>query len=369
MKLAIACNHSFPHIGGSEKVIHQIAQYLTIYFKWDVSIFSRFINKKIDHEGVKYIPCKNGFVSQLKKHKPDHTLIYSDCFNYWDDFLNHIESIPGTKSVALVGMNHMVGNRGSFKTFLSKARAGKITSITHSDNYQDYIKCVSNNIDVCVIPNGVDISEFDNNKTNFRNEYNLDDRKIILCVSNYFPGKGQEHLLRVFSDLKKRIYQNNWQCVMISSTVNFLPSRILHKRVKNSMKQLGNNIKFIHDISRKHVVAAFNSASVFVFPSQKEVAPLVLLESQACKLPWIAMPVGNARLLDGGIILPSPGANRLGFASYSDETYTAFTDEIVSLLFNEERNKEIGDKGRSQIESKLNWSKIVEQYNEVFSRA
>jgi glycosyltransferase involved in cell wall biosynthesis len=369
MKLAIACNHSFPHIGGSEKIVHQIAEHMTRLFDWDVCVFSRSIIKKIDHEKVRYIPCQktpDGFISQLKKFGPDHTLVYSDCFNYWDDFLKNLEFISGTKSISLVGMNHMAGRRGSFKMFLSKARDGRIMTITHSDNYRDYIKCSTSGIDVNVIPNGVDISEFDSDEINFRDVYNLDNRNIILCVSNYFPGKGQEHLPRVLLGLKKR---HDWQCIMISSSVNFMPSKILQKHVKRLMKPLGNNVKFIQDIPRSHIVAAFNSASMFVFPSQKEVAPLVLLEAQACRLSWIAMPVGNARLLNGGIILPSPGLNKLGFSSYSPETYRVFTNEIETLLDDPTRRKTLGSNGRNQIECEFNWSIIADQYNEVFSNA
>lgn len=369
MKLAIACNHSFPHTGGSEKVVHQISEHMIRLFGWEVKVFSRSIDKPIDHEGVKYVSCrkdKGGFVSQLKKYKPDQTLIYSDCFYYWDDFLRDIDFVPGKKSIALVGMNHMVGMRGSLKKFLPKAKAGNIIVITHSDDYIDHMECEANNIDVKVIPNGVDISEFDNNNISFRNEYNLDDRNIILCVSNYFPGKGQEHLSRVLSSLKDK---DNWQCILINSSVNFMPAKVLRKHVKVSLKSLGKNIKFIQDIPREHVVSAFKSAFLFIFPSQKEVAPLVLLESQACSVPWIAMPVGNVRTLNGGIVLPSPGPNKLGFAVYSSETYRVFTESIELMLSDKDQRSHYGLRGREQIENELNWVILSEKYNEIFNNA
>ena len=140
MKLLICCNHSYPHIGGSEIVIQNIAEFLYNKFGYDITIFSFSIPKPIYHNGIRILPCPTKF-NIFKKfiEKYNHIFIYSDHFRYWYNILENIEEISSKISIALVGMNFMLSSTLSGKNTLSLFREKNkyFNIITHSNNYQD----------------------------------------------------------------------------------------------------------------------------------------------------------------------------------------------------------------------------------------
>jgi glycosyltransferase involved in cell wall biosynthesis len=361
MKVVICCNHSYPHCGGSETVIKNMAEY-GVYYGHKVIVLSRTVKDPFKHNGVKYQPCPanaDQFLNHLKKIDPDHVHVYSDCFTYWPDILKNAENIKATKSIALVGMNYMLQSQGRLKQFVKKHH--QFTVITHSDKYVDYKKCQVKNIPVTVIPNGVDVREFDNNQETFLKK----DKYNILCVSNFFPGKGQEHLIHILKLLANK--RDDFRAIFMSSTVNFPYSCILSRAAKRALESSSFDYKFYVDKDREKVVAAFNEADVFAFPTQKEVAPLVALEAQASRTPWVSLPVGNMRELRGGIIIPYHSIDQHGYARYSHDTYEKFVEEIDNLLNNDFSRQILGDEGRQQVLDNYDWSIIGQKYNEVFT--
>lgn len=368
MKLVICCNHSWPHCGGSEKVTQQIAESLTSGYNYDVTILSRSIEHRTRNNGVLYDPCArdaSDFIRQLKKISPNHTFVYSDYFNYWNDLLRHLDFIPGDKSIALVGMNKMLNRSGGLNGFISAS--DKFSIITHSDSYIDYTTCVNKGLSPIVIPNGVDLKEFDSVNVDFREKYNIETSKIILCVSNFFPGKGQEHLLKVLKSLRDK--RDDFTAVFISTKVNFVYAQLLARNIETDLRKQKFASKFLTDIPRQDVVAAFKSANVFAFPSQKEVAPLVVLESMASGLPWVAMKVGHISTLAGGKTISSPGPNVRGFLIYDKHSYSDFVDYLDEILSSTDLQKEYGEAGRKMVEDQFDWSSIVEKYHKVFHRS
>ncbi len=365
MRLVICCNHSFPHCGGSEKVVQQIAESMAAEpYNHEVTVLSRSLEKKIEHNKVKYKPCPQtpeSFLLAVKNLNPDHLHTYSDCFRFWSTILHKGNSISCNKSIALVGMNEMIKKVGDIQSLIGQV--GSIFCITHSDNYQDYGTCDANNIPVTVIPNGVDLDEFDSNSTPF--DFGHPDKKVILCVSNFFPGKGQEHLIRVLDNLYQK--RKDWQIVFMSTTVNFPFAEVLSTYVQRELKKRPYLSKFLVDVPRQKTISAFKSADVFAFPSQKEVAPLVAIEAQAARLPWVALPVGNIPQLQGGIVAVPGVKNNMGYLTYSRQSYTDFADAI-DKLFDEKLADNVTEKGRLQVEKVYNWKVIADQYNKVFSR-
>jgi glycosyltransferase involved in cell wall biosynthesis len=365
MRILICCNHSWPHVGGSERVIQQIAEAMVKDYGHEVSVVSCSASSRFSHNGVSYLNCagsKEMFFEQLKILNPEHIFVYSDCFRYWTELLR-MKQHPCRISIALVGMNKMIGKNECI--LLLKEKKGLINCITHSDNYQDYMTCFDNGIPVEVIPNGIDLNEFDSNDHKFVLP-DKDSNRFILCVSNFFPGKGQEHLVHVL----RRLYakRQDWSVVFMSTTVNFPLANYLRDSVKRMLSGSPFKSHFLVNQSRENTIAAFKSATAFAFPSQKEVAPLVALEAQASKLPWVALPVGNTRHLKGGFLLPSGVKDSQGYLRYTDQSYDFFARRLDILLEDEPLRQSIGQLGRKQVEQEYNWSAIAEQYNKVFVR-
>jgi len=315
-----------------------------------------------EYNGVKIVPWSSNFLRTINEH--DHVFIYSDYFKYLSLILTNLPVIKPKVSIALVGMNKMRGQAFLDKQCLNLFRNNykKLSVITHSKNYLDYKQCRKYDIPVEVIPNFVDLLEFDDNNINFREKYNINSKYIILCVSNYFYGKGQEYLSKMYNEISL-----DFTAVMISSKTNYIHSKNLLKNCKDDFKRSNINSLFLEDISREDVVSAFNHADVFSFPSQKEVSPLVILEAMASKTPWVSLSVGNTPDLKGGIIVPHRGLDRKGNMRYDKNSLKKFRESIYTILKNNKINKKLKQEGRECLEKEYNYNNVMNSYFRMFS--
>lgn len=365
MKIGICVNHSYPHVGGSEKVAQQIAESLVSSCNCQCLVFSGTTKNPFVHNNVEYHPIFDlgaKFVDYTKKLGIQSMLVYSDYFRHWPIMINNPKSLGYKLALATVGMNATLEKPILLKRLVQNKDIIKL--ITHSNSYQDYKLCEAKGLDTIVIPNGVDLNEFKVNKGLFRSKYDLKDKKILLCVSNFFPGKGQEHLIPICKSLSIKDY-----ClVSISSTPSFQAAEILKTRFKNLSAQEGINMKMFTDLPREEVISAFIDADIFVFPTQKEVAPLVVLEAMAAQTPWISMPVGNVASLEGGIVIPSNGKDPNGNCLYNEQVYELFAKYISTVVNDENFSKELTDKGIEMISSTYSWDSIFKSYYDVLTR-
>lgn len=370
MKIGIAVNHSYPHIGGSEKVIQEISERLVANYSDDVYVFSYTSKKKFEYNGVNYIPIPSdvgSYFKLLSSLNLYHLFVYSDYFLMWPYICRNPSHLNMKKSIALVGMNRMLSNKDILSQFIKNKNSFSV--ITHSSNYQDYEQCKKVGIDVTVIPNGVDVKEFQESTNDFREKYDISKNKIIvLCVSNFFPGKGQEYLVDILDDVFDKI--GDYFCVIfISSSVNYAGAKKLSDLCKIRLKNKKYDYKFLENISRDDTISAFNCAKLFLFPSQKEVSPIVLLEAQASQTPWISFDVGNTYDLDGGISI-SCQKNKNGNCIIGDIEKRKFSNMIVDVLYVKDLYDKLKSSGHRQVSEggQFNWNSIVEKYRELFSR-
>ncbi|NJL70517.1 MAG: glycosyltransferase family 4 protein [Candidatus Competibacteraceae bacterium] len=313
---------------------------------------------------MKYEPADrtpNEYLSQLRSLQAGYTLVYSDCFAYWPQMLEAFDSLPGRIGLATVGMNHMIERKHSMSSFLSKK--GKIDIICHSDNYQDYMVCQKHGLHAHVIPNGVSLAEFKVSDWDFRAKYGVTSPKMVLCVSNFFPGKGQEHLVRTLDALAEK--RKDFAAVFVATSVNFSFAKMLEDQVRFAVKKSKYETRFLKDIPREDTVQAFFAADVFAFPSQKEVAPLVAIEAQASHLPWVALPVGNMASLSGGRLVPFESKDERGYVKYSNRTYQYFAQAIDDLLNDPLQAMAFAENGYVQVEREFNWDAIADRYEVI----
>lgn len=366
-KLIIAVNHSYPDsTGGCEKVVSQISEGLSSLYDYECVILSNSAKKYSTNNGIKTYPCKmveREFIDQINAIKADHIFVYSDSFYQWPFMVQQANRIDCSKSVALVGMNAMLSNRFLFEQF--KKNSDYFSIITHSDNYQDYTKCSENSIPVSVIPNAVDLNEFDIQNSHFREKYNISEKLIILCVSNFFVGKGQEFLLPILSSLEKKV--EDFIVVFISSTSQWPMLETRRKTISAKIGKANFKSLFLNDIPRSDVVSAFLESDLFVFPSQKEVSPLVILESMASSTPWVGLSVGNLGQLSGGIVIDWNKKDGNDFLSYNNELCALFCDRINLLLSNDELREKLSKSGREQIEKEYSLDPVLQKYDRFFS--
>ena len=363
VKLGIYSNFSHPHEGGSEQVLKNISERMVSDYNFDVTSFSYSTNNSIIHKNVKYEKCPKGQDLINNINNFDIIYVYSDSFWGWPTILDNINSIKPKIFLAPVGMYDMLGNPERFEIF--KNNINKFQIITHSDTYQDYKTCIDNNFPIKVIPNGVNIEEFDNNGIDFREKYHLENKKILLSVGNFFYAKGQEYLPDIGLELIRRCFKN-FIFVLISSSIKYPYEKLFMDRCFKKFESTKVPYLSLRNIPREDVVAAFKHSDAFVFPSRKEVAPIVILESMAASLPWAAVGVGNIPYLEGGERIEPLKIDEKGYKvlTLSDiHTFASVVDNMANSIIREA----VGKEGRKEVEEKYNWKKICKQYYEIFT--
>ena len=367
-RLLVCVNHAAPfHIGGSEKVVQQIVRSMKWNYDIDCHILTKFTYQhKVVHEGIVIERCAQTpeeFVEQIKSVEADYLLTYSDCFSHWTTLLREAEKIKCKQSIALVGMNDMIHDQNLKSMFFNKNHLFRV--ITHSNNYQDYRYCSEKKIPVHVIPNGINLNEFEDQKFSFRDKYSVVTPKILLCVSNFFPGKGQDHLLHVLNKVAEK--NKDFTAVFICSKVSFFVANNLMQRFETMLKRHAKfRYVFLKDIPRKDTIQAFRESDIFAFPSQQEVAPLVVLEAMATKTPWVSLSVGNVPTLAGGIVIPAVKKIRDQY-QYDEEMYEQFAAGVLQILTNDATAEKFGEEGYKQIETVYNWEIIQELYHKAIT--
>ena len=363
MKIAICVNHFHPCVGGAEKVAKTIADYLSQ--SHEIFIFTRKLSKNRNLQEFKYpvFEYRQGeivnFEKKLNSLNVDVVFIYSDVFDFFRQIITKKSSYKII--AALCGANWLYSHRNFVNVIYQNAK--NINSlICHSIYDRDYRLCENTRLieKTIIIPNGVNIEEFNNNtlKKSDLDKENIN-KQWILNVSNFFPGKGQEHIFEIISKLpntEEIVY------IQICNDIDFEIGTLLENKWRLKAEKLKPKIKIklIKNASREKVIAYFKQSNVFVFSSEKEVAPLVLLESMTASLPWVSTNIGNSEELKGGIKISTMKDSRF-HSVFNNRIYNSFSDAIPKLW----NNPLIGEEGRKQVEEKFDWKKILPQYKSL----
>lgn len=365
MRVGFAVNHAYPHVGGCEKVIQEISEGL-INKGHSCIVFARTVSQQKTHNQVEYMPVGESYENwkkELEKQNLDILFIYSDVFKFCRELLLDKNSFNFKMALALVGCNGMFRSSSLKTAFLNNCYQDFLT-IVHSDYYKDYKFCNKHSIPITVIPNGVSLEEFSVKRKNLRDKFGIGNKHILLCISNFFPGKGQEHLLPILRFIERE--NKAFHFVSISAETPSKFSTNARNRFKNLLKRQDFDSTFLVGIPREEVVQWFLNSDIFVFPSQTEVAPLVLLESMAAKLPWVSLAVGNARKLSGGLVVNTDRKNHDGILLYSGQTYKNFTDSILKLMNDSTLRKIKGQNGYEMVKNNFNIKEIINTYERTF---
>jgi len=356
-------------LGGCEKVVQKIVESLTS--DYEVFVFTRRVSTRSlddfkNYKVIEYTPSDiRGFTDKLKAIDPSILFVYSDRF----DFFRHLVASRSARYkliVALCGANWLYENGPTFKRRLG--RLGIDMFICHSECDRDFSLCQTPGISqkTFVIPNGVDLEEFDENTQN-RNALiqkyyldNIQDKRWIVNISNFFPGKGQIHLVDIIRELDPEEYFY----FQISSTIDFSIGDELEYQWKKKIVQHSKNYRLLKNINRNDVISFLKNSNVFAFTTEKEVAPLVVLESMAARLPWVSTTVGNVSSLRGGRVIPA----------LKDGHWHNIFDKRVKDLFVKHIKElsctpSLGDEGRQQVEDELTWDRILPHYSNVIENA
>ncbi len=217
--------------------------------------------------------------------------------------------------------------------------------VANSRGLYDLAKAFDSGVDILIVPNGVDATEF------LPTEHDWSSPRL-LSVGRVVYQKGYDVAVRALAELKGLTWE--WSIV---GDGPFLPD--LHRMTQEY--GLNDRIKFLGWRTVEQVKEQYARANIFLHPSRHEGMPNAVLEAMASELPVVATRIsGNEDLVvenETGLLVPVEDAGALG------ETLKRIMEETP------ERRKEMARAGRRRIEGSFGWMRVAEQYEAILKKA
>lgn len=241
--------------------------------------------------------------------------------------------------------------------FVNKKRNIYLSAITKKEKefYVDNLRFSEHK--VLVVPNGVNIVEFDsitNEEVHeIKNQHNLEKTFNVLFAGRIAQIKGIDLLIEAISKL------NNLSLRLIIAGPDFGALTELQKLSKRL--SLMDKVIFTGVLARRKFCALIKSCDILVLPSYGgEAFGIVLAEAMACSKAVIGSRTGGiAELIQEG---------RNGFL-FDVGSVEQLSEKIKLLYKDGSLGKKLGTKGRSIVEKNYTWEKIADTYLELWRGA
>ena len=143
----------------------------------------------------------------------------------------------------------------------------------------------------------------------------------------------------------------------------FVGSGEFQPKLERRIADLGktDQVRFLGALSLEELPVVMNALNALILPSRtvptwKEQFGRVIIEAQACGTPVIGSDSGAIPEVigNGGLIFPEGNAEALGLA-------------IRKLMANPQTGRELGAKGRRQVEENFTWEKVAAQMRDIYT--
>jgi glycosyltransferase involved in cell wall biosynthesis len=208
---------------------------------------------------------------------------------------------------------------------------------------------------VAVIPNGIGAGWLDSSgdAAAFRALYNLpQDKRIMLFLSRITPVKGLPMLIHALNAVRHDF--NDWLLVIAGADEFNHKAEVLE--IINNYR-LEKNVLFTGLLLGQDKRNAFAAADLFVLPTKREAAPVVVLEALGAGIP----------------VLTTKGAPWENLISqncgwWADVTSEAIAEDLKdALCCSPEKLRSMGKKGKDLVASKYTWTKSAQMTLELYA--
>lgn len=208
--------------------------------------------------------------------------------------------------------------------------------VTPSASLDTLIKKLHPSLNTILIPNGIDINKY---------SHSLNKEDKILVVTRMFERKGVQHFIRALSTVNSDFKVN---------IVGDGPYLEVLKRVAGNEKR----IKFYGhlDNSSRELCDLYETSRIFVFTSEAENFPIVLLEAMIAGLGIITSAnTGCAEVVGDCGLLVNP------------KDTASVKNALNELITNPELCRALGQKARTRAEDLFSWRTVARKYIELYN--
>jgi glycosyltransferase involved in cell wall biosynthesis len=264
------------------------------------------------------------------------------------------------------GVPYVLQSHGSVLPFFQKQRlkklydlvwgykilkdATKVIALTMTEAEQ-YKKMGVNENKIEIVPNGIDLSEYDNlpKRGEFRRKYSIkDEEKIVLFVGRLHKTKGIELLVKAFADLSKEL--NHIKLVLLGPDDGY---QSMLERIIRDLK-IDTKVVFTGFVTNEEKMAAFVDADVFVTPSFLGF-PVTFLEACACGTPIITTNKGDEL---------NWIHDAVGYVVEYDKD--KLRDAILIILSDKKIKNRFGEEGKRLVMKKFGWDNVIKQIEDTY---
>ncbi len=225
--------------------------------------------------------------------------------------------------------------------------------IANSENVRSFIAS-NEGVDedkILVIHNGLVISPRRPKFGKLNRELSIPNDTIIVCiVANLTAVKGHLDLIRAFEKVTATCETAHLVCIGDGPLRTYL-----EKEVRN--RNLDSNIHFLG--RRQDVDEILANVDIGVMASLSEGLPNAILEYMMAGIPVVATGVGGVTDIirhDENGFLVSPGDT------------DALSETLIRLCESKQLRKELGAAGRKDVEKRFDSSRMVKEYEDVYSK-
>lgn len=293
---------------------------------------------------LKYIQAQGLIKKTIKSFCPDlihaHYASSYGLLAYLSRFRPYIVSAWGSDIYDFPEKNFI--NRFLLKLVLCSANEVCSTSVAMSKEIKNLFK----NIDVNIIPFGIDSNIFVPNKTPNK-------KFVVGTIKSIEEHNGIDCIVEAARNI---IYK-------YKKEIDFLivGSGSLEKKMKEKVKKynLNNNFKFTGFVPHENVKEYYHKLSIFIAVSTRESFGVSILEAAGCEIPSITSNVGGLNEVNIN--------NETGIIINADDPHQ-LAESIVKLYEKDSLRKKFGFNARKNVIENFNWNDNVNSMISLYEK-
>jgi 1,4-alpha-glucan branching enzyme len=229
-------------------------------------------------------------------------------------------------------------------------KADKVITLSNSD--KKYLLSLGVPLEkLSVIPNGVDLSEYDFQHNDLPKEIIFGGKRLVLFVGPILERKGPQLLIQAIP----LIIEEHPDTVFV-----FVGGGNFKEEAEKLSRKLHveKYAYFTGYVPEGQLRCLYQHSNIFVLPSFSEGFPYAVLDAMAFSKPVVStiLPCLKEYLSESALLVP-PG------------DFKTLADAVISLLDDRKLAKELGARGRRLIETRFNWDVVVRKVLDVYAEA